>query len=127
MAGIRSKNTRPEMLVRRFLHSRGFRYRLHNRVLPGSPDIALSKYKTAVFVHGCFWHRHHGCKYATNPSTNVDRWQRKFSANIHRDSGNVAALRELGWKVVVVWECELRESRNDRLERLVLEITGASI
>jgi DNA mismatch endonuclease (patch repair protein) len=122
MAGIKSKNTKPEMLVRKFLHSEGFRYRLHSRKLPGSPDIVLPKYKKAIFVHGCFWHRHLNCKYATMPSSNVDRWRAKFQENVDRDIRTRSALEESGWKVIVVWECELRSSLANRLNQLVREI-----
>lgn len=124
MAGIRSKDTKPEKLVRKFLHSEGFRYRLHARKLPGSPDISLPKYKAAIFVHGCFWHRHASCKYATNPSSNVERWASKFRQNVERDARNISALRELGWNVIVVWECELRHAAEERLDRLITEIVS---
>jgi DNA mismatch endonuclease (patch repair protein) len=122
MAGIKSKNTQPEMLVRKFLHGRGFRFRLHTKKLPGSPDLVLPKHKVAIFVHGCFWHRHAACKYATTPSSNVDRWETKFKDNVERDERNSNALDALGWKVIVVWECELRTSSIDRLNRLITEI-----
>jgi DNA mismatch endonuclease (patch repair protein) len=122
MSGIRSKNTQPEMIVRRYLHNRGFRYRLHARNLPGSPDLVLPKYKVAIFVHGCFWHRHGGCRYATTPSSNVERWSLKFEANTERDARNAAMLRSVGWRVIVVWECELRRASAERLARLVDEI-----
>lgn len=115
MAGIRAKNTRPEILVRRFLHSRGFRYRLHVGKLPGTPDIVLSKYKVAIFVHGCFWHRHPGCKYATNPDQNRNRWQEKFSHNVERDKKQIKQLIDEGWRVVVIWECGLKGSTADLL------------
>lgn len=122
MSGIRSKDTRPEMIVRRYLHSRGFRYRLHMRKLPGSPDLVLPKYNVAIFVHGCFWHRHGGCRYATIPSSNVERWRVKFDANTERDARNVSMLHAAGWRVIVVWECELRREPKERLDRLVDEI-----
>lgn len=122
MAGIKSKNTVPEMMVRRFLHAKGFRYRLHARKLPGSPDVVLPKHKVVVLIHGCFWHRHPSCRFSTNPSSNVERWTLKFQGNIERDARNSAALRALGWKVLVVWECELRSAAVKRLDRLVTEI-----
>lgn len=122
MAGIKSKNTLPERLVRSFLHARGFRYRLHARKLPGSPDLVLPKHKTVIFVHGCFWHRHAGCKYATNPSSNIELWVLKFQENAERDSRNMRALQALGWKVIIVWECELRKTATERLGHLVNEI-----
>jgi DNA mismatch endonuclease (patch repair protein) len=126
MAGIRSKNTAPEMSVRKYLHAQGFRYRLHARGLPGSPDLVLPKYRVAIFVHGCFWHRHTACRYATNPASNADRWATKFRANTERDMRNDAALRAAGWRVIVVWECELRGDSPGRLQRLVGEIMEGS-
>lgn len=122
MKGIRSKDTRPEMTVRKYLHARGFRYRLHARDLPGSPDIVLPKYRTAILVHGCFWHRHAGCKYATTPANNAERWQQKFHANTERDVRKESTLRAAGWRVIVVWECELRHGAEKRLQQLVDEI-----
>ena len=124
MAGIRAKDTKPEMIVRRYLHARGFRYRLHKRGLPGSPDLVLPKYKIAIFVHGCFWHRHAGCRYATTPSSNVERWTRKFATNTERDARKLAELENGGWRVIVVWECELRRDAEDRLERLCSDIVS---
>lgn len=125
MAGIRSKDTIPELLVRKYLHSKGFRYRLHCRKLPGSPDVTLNRYKVAVFVHGCFWHRHQACRYATNPRTNSNRWHAKFVSNVERDRKNVVALGHLGWSVIIVWECELRSNAENRLEELVEQIHAA--
>lgn len=123
MKGIRSKDTRPEITVRKYLHAQGFRYRLHSRKLPGSPDLVLPMYRVAIFVHGCFWHRHQGCRYATTPSSNAERWKLKFDANTERDARKEAMLREAGWKVLVVWECELRQAPEEKLEQLVSEIT----
>jgi DNA mismatch endonuclease (patch repair protein) len=123
MAGIRSKDTKPEMTVRRYLHARGFRYRLHARDLPGSPDLVLPKYRVAILVHGCFWHRHAGCRFATTPASNVERWNVKFQANVDRDARKLASLEEAGWRVIVVWECGLRRDPIDRLQQLVQEIT----
>ncbi len=108
MAQIRGKDTSPERMVRSLLHKMGYRFRLHYRTLPGNPDIVLPKYKTAVFVHGCFWHRHKGCKQAYTPKTRAAFWNDKFQKNVARDKKNLRSLRELGWRVVVVWECELR-------------------
>jgi DNA mismatch endonuclease, patch repair protein len=105
MAGIRSAHTRPELVVRKALHQRGFRYRLQARGLPGSPDIVLRRYNAVVFVHGCFWHRHTGCSKAATPTTRAAFWQAKFTANIERDKRNVAALSSLGWRVGIIWEC----------------------
>jgi len=126
MAGIRSKNTKPELTVRRYLHGRGFRYRLHTPGLPGSPDVALPKHRVAIFVHGCFWHRHTGCRYATTPASNSEKWETKFRANIDRDVRTSAALQARGWRIIVVWECELKRNASERLERLVEEITSTA-
>ena len=112
MSAIKSKNTKPEIIVRKFLHSKGYRFRIHRRDLPGSPDIVLPKYKTAIFVHGCFWHRHQGCKYATNPKTRIKFWENKFNQNIKRDKENILSLRNLKWEVLVVWECQLKNLEN---------------
>lgn len=108
MAGIGGKNTKPEMVLRRALHARGFRYRLHVASLPGRPDIVLPKHQAVILVHGCFWHRHPGCRFATTPATRPDFWLEKFRQNIIRDQRNLAALRDQGWRVATVWECDLR-------------------
>ena len=105
MAGIRSRNTKPERVLRTILHAQGFRYRLGTKILNIEPDIVLPKYHTAIFVHGCFWHRHSNCQYATTPKSNSEKWQDKFTANIERDSRSTKALIEAGWRVVVIWEC----------------------
>ena len=122
MARIRSKDTKPEMTVRRYLHGQGFRYRLHVRDLPGSPDLVLPKYRVAILVHGCFWHRHAGCRFATTPASNVERWNVKFRANMDRDARKLESLEKAGWHVIVVWECELRRDPAGRLQRLAQEI-----
>lgn len=106
MASVRSKDTKPEMRVRKLVHGLGFRYRLHGKPLPGSPDLVLPKYKSVIFVHGCYWHRHPGCKEASMPKTNAEFWQRKFEENITRDRRNLDDLNQLGWRSLVVWECE---------------------
>lgn len=110
MSGIRGKNTKPELALRRALHARGFRYRLHSRKVHGRPDLVLPKHRAVVFVHGCFWHRHEGCRYATTPSTRPEFWQSKFDANVARDSAVRAVLLECGWRVATIWECALRRS-----------------
>ena len=125
MSRIRSTNTSIEVLVRKYLFSKGFRYRKNVASLPGKPDIVLPKYKTVVFIHGCFWHRHTGCKYATTPSTNSTYWQEKFHRNVGNDRKHIQELKAQGWKVIIVWECELRNNLiADRLAKLCLEITG---
>lgn len=108
MSGIRGRNTRPEMTVRRFLHARGHRYRLHVRALPGTPDLVFPSLRTVLFVHGCFWHRHPGCRYAYIPQDNRTFWLAKLASNVERDSRQAAELRAAGWQVMVVWECEAR-------------------
>lgn len=119
MAGIRSKNTKPELLLRRALHARGLRYRLHGAKLPGKPDLVFAKHQAVVFVHGCFWHRHSKCPFATTPATRPEFWAAKFSANIERDKRNVAALLENGWRVATVWECALKGGDGSRVADLV--------
>lgn len=113
MAGIRGRNTQPELALRRALHREGFRFRLHERRLPGRPDMVLPRWRTTIFVHGCFWHRHASCRYATTPATRPEFWTAKFAANVKRDGHNAAALRALGWRVATVWECALRSDRID--------------
>jgi DNA mismatch endonuclease (patch repair protein) len=109
MRRVRQAGTRPELVVRRALHAMGFRYRLHRRGLPGRPDIVLASRRVALFVHGCFWHRHPGCSRATTPKTNADYWLAKFAENEARDARVIAALEADGWRVRVVWECETRD------------------
>ena len=108
MSAIKSKNTKPEITLRKLLHSMGYRFRLHRKDLPGSPDIVLPKYKTVIFVHGCFWHRHENCKYATTPKTRKEFWEKKFRENINRDNLNQANLSLKGWKIIIIWECQLK-------------------
>jgi DNA mismatch endonuclease, patch repair protein len=110
MAGIKGKNTVPERVLRQAMHKRGFRFRLHAKQLPGHPDLLFPKYKAAVFVHGCFWHRHRNCRYATTPATRTEFWQTKFASNVARDRASVKALINSGWRVAIVWECSLRNS-----------------
>ena len=118
MASIKSKNTKPEMLVRKFLHGHGFRYRLHDKSLPGKPDIVLPKYKTIILIHGCFWHRHSGCVLAYTPKSNVEVWQKKFADNVKRDIEVLNELTNAGWKVLIVWECRLRKDSSNYLEEI---------
>lgn len=123
MSRIRSKNTKPEELVRKALFAAGFRYRKNDKRYPGRPDIVLPKYKTMVFVNGCFWHGHEGCRYFVWPKSNTEYWQSKINGNIERDISMYARLREKGWKVIVVWECELRNSKDcERISLLINEI-----
>ena len=123
MSRIPSKNTKPEETVRKYLFSQGFRYRKNVSNLPGKPDIVLPKYKTVVFVNGCFWHAHQGCKLFVPPKSNSEFWQHKFMYNIERDERNYQKLCDLGWRVIIVWECEIRHGDASlRLAHLVSEI-----
>ncbi len=111
MSRVRGKDTKPEMLVRKFLFSKGFRYRLHDKKLPGKPDIVLPKYKTVIFIHGCFFHGHENCRYFKVPATRTAWWLDKIEGNKKRDRESEKKLTELGWKVITVWECELKKER----------------
>jgi DNA mismatch endonuclease (patch repair protein) len=118
MSRIRAANTKPELVVRSLLHGMGFRYRLHVRALPGCPDIVLPRWKSAVLVHGCFWHRHQGCHLAYTPKSRKAFWTKKFEGNVNRDKKASTMLRRLGWRVFVVWECELQD--HDHLARRLM-------
>lgn len=119
MASIRSCDTKPELIVRRYLHGLGFRYRLAPRNLPGRPDLVLPKHRAVIFVHGCFWHGHVGCRFATVPATRTDFWMNKIAANRARDHAKEGQLKAAGWHVALVWECALRLDRDQALARLV--------
>ena len=119
MSAIKSKNTKPEIAVRKLLHSMGYRFRLHRKDLPGSPDIVLPKYKTVIFVHGCFWHRHENCKYASTPKTRREFWEKKFRENINRDNLNQANLALKGWKIIIIWECQLKGDKRKLIRDLL--------
>lgn len=122
MAAIRGRDTLPELAVRKILHRLGYRFRLHRRDLPGTPDIVLPKYQAVIFVHGCFWHRHPGCKFTTNPRTRSKFWEHKFRQNIDRDIRSQSAISSMGWQVIVVWECEVKdlEGLSSRLAREIV-------
>lgn len=123
MSRIPSKNTKPEEIVRKYLFGQGFRYKKNVSNLPGKPDIVLPKYKTVVFVNGCFWHAHKGCKWFVPPKSNTEFWGKKFAYNIERDKRNYKKLEDLGWRVIIVWECEIRHSDSQRsLELLKAKI-----
>ena len=125
MSAIKSKNTKPEIEVRKLLHSMGFRFRLHRKDLPGSPDIFLPKFKTVIFVHGCFWHRHENCKYASNPKTRREFWESKFKANVKRDIKNQVKLKSLGWESTIIWGCEIKNKRLliNKLQNIFINIS----
>jgi len=114
MSQIRAKDTKPEIIVRKFLFSKGFRYRLHERSLPGRPDIVLPKYKTAIFIHGCFWHGHKDCPYFVVPKTNTNWWLNKIETNQKNDKKAIFSLKKAGWQVIVLWECALKGERLDK-------------
>jgi DNA mismatch endonuclease (patch repair protein) len=120
MSRIRSSNTQPELAVRRFLHAMGFRFRLHRRDLPGQPDLVLPRHRLVIFVHGCFWHQHPGCRLASSPKSRQDYWGPKLSSTVERDRRNAGHLRDIGWRVETIWECDTREA--ERLAARVAEI-----
>lgn len=123
MSHIRSKDTKPEVLVRRFLFASGFRFRLHRKDLPGKPDIVLPKYKTVIFINGCFWHGHRNCKYATIPETNREFWLAKISGNMERDKATYSELLHQGWKVIEIWQCQLKPKEKDQtLQNLIMAL-----
>lgn len=122
MSRIRGKNTKPEILLRKLLHASGYRFRLHTPNLPGKPDIVLKKYKTAIFVHGCFWHRHPCCPEATMPKSRVEFWQAKFKATVERDARKVSELEQSGWRVIVVWECALKKSPDMVIKNVISQL-----
>lgn len=123
MSGIKGKNTKPELLIRSALHAQGFRFRIQRKDLPGKPDIVLPKYKTIIFVHGCFWHRHPGCKYAYTPKSNVEFWTNKLEGNVTRDRLTEQTLEEMGWRVLIVWECEIKTllENTSRLREMITQ------
>lgn len=122
MAAIKGRDTKPEIIVRRGLHTRGLRFRLHRKDLPGCPDLVFPRKRVALFVHGCFWHAHRNCRYFKLPETNTNRWRLKLEANRLRDAANEEALRRAGWTVIVIWECELRGKAQVQVAHLLDEI-----
>lgn len=123
MSRIRSKDTKPELLVRKFLHKNGFRYRLHVKDMPGKPDIVLPKYKTVIFIHGCFWHGHEGCKYATIPKTRTEWWSNKIGLNARNDIASIEVLKKAGWNYIIIWGCELKNATLlNTLELIILKL-----
>jgi len=121
MSQIKGKDTKPEMIVRKFLHSNGFRYRLHVKDLPGKPDLVLPKYNSVIFVHGCFWHAHEGCKYFKIPKTRTEWWKEKLYGNKERDEKHIQELEVMGWNVIVVWECELKSKNRSLISKKILK------
>jgi len=126
MSSIRGRDTKPELVVRKYLHASGFRFRLHDKRLPDSPDIILLKYRVCIFVHGCFWHRHECCRYSTMPSTRTKFWKNKFEENFLRDNHASYQLLSLGWLVIVIWECVLKKIKNDTLVWLPRTVISGS-
>lgn len=126
MAAIKNRDTKPEEIVRKYLFSQGFRYRKNDPALPGKPDIVLPKYKTVVFVNGCFWHMHTKCEYFVWPKQNADFWRNKICGNAERDKRNRTLLEAAGWKVIIIWECELKQQRKETLDRLYQAIRGGT-
>lgn len=124
MSRIRGRDTGPELKLRSLLHRAGFRFRLHDKKLPGRPDIVLRKYRTAIFVHGCYWHRHPGCAKATTPGTRTDYWTAKFEGTVSRDREAISRLEASGWSALVVWECDLEREPTKTLQRLARELRG---
>lgn len=124
MSRIKGKNTKPEMLVRKFLHANGFRYRLHVKDLPGKPDIVLPKYKTVIFIQGCFWHGHDQCKFYSVPKTNTEFWVKKINDNKLKDQANLQIIREQGWKVIEIWGCQLKSSLHDDTLNILQKALG---
>jgi len=125
MSRIRSKHTKPELLVRKFLHANGYRYTLHNKTLPGRPDIVLRKHKTVVLIHGCFWHGHAGCKYYVVPKTRTDWWLNKITTNKVNDAKAVKSLKKEGWKIITIWECDLKPGKSEKtLASLLKKLEG---
>ncbi len=127
MSRIKGKNTKPEELVRKYLFSHGFRFRKNDKRYPGKPDIVLPKYKTVIFVNGCFWHKHEGCKYFVWPKNNAEFWKEKIEQNAARDKRNYDMLQQSGWRVVIIWECELRpDCREATLSSLISKLLGVN-
>lgn len=126
MSRIRGKDTKPEMMLRSLMHREGFRFRLHDKNLPGKPDLVLPKHKTAIFVNGCYWHRHEGCPKATTPKTNAEIWEKKFKETITRDARKAAELTQRGWRVITIWECDLLANASNVMKDIHHQLVGGS-
>jgi len=125
MSRIRGKDTKPEIIVRKYLHSKGLRFRLHDKSLPGRPDIVLKKYNTVIFIHGCFWHGHKNCKYFVIPKTRTEWWLEKINRNIANDNANYSKLKESGWNIITIWECELKpKTKEITLKNLITKLSN---
>lgn len=121
MSQIKSKDTKPEMFVRKFIHANGFRFRIHDKKLPGKPDIVLKKYKAIIFIHGCFWHGHEGCKYFVIPKTRTKWWLDKIARNKTKDNENDSILQENGWRIITIWECELKKNNRQKTLKILIQ------
>ena len=122
MQQIKGKHTKPEMVVRKFLHAHGYRYRLHDKKLPGKPDIVFRKYNTLIFIHGCFWHGHSNCKYYKVPKTNTEWWLNKINGNIANDKKAMNALKKEGWKIITIWECQVKPAKVENTLNALLKV-----
>jgi DNA mismatch endonuclease (patch repair protein) len=122
MSRVKSKNTKPELLVRSFLHARGFRFKLHDKALPGSPDLVLPRYKTVIFIHGCFWHGHKGCKYFSVPQTRTEWWLNKIHTNVNNDTKAVKSLKKAGWRIITIWGCQLKPVKVEKTLQKLLRV-----
>lgn len=126
MSRIKGKDTKPELLVRKYLHAQGYRYKLHDKTLPGKPDLVLPKHKTVIFIHGCFWHGHNNCKYFTIPKTRTEWWTEKINKNKANDEKAIKELKRNGWKIITVWECKLKPAKsNQTLNKIKAKLTGS--
>lgn len=126
MSRIKGKNTKPEMLVRKFLFGNGLRYKLHDKTLAGKPDLVFPKHRTVIFIHGCYWHGHEGCRYFVVPKTRTEWWLNKINGNKTKDAQNITALEEAGWKIIVVWECELKTVKREETLKQLLQAINKS-
>ena len=126
MSRIRGKDTKIEVKVRKYLFSKGYRYRKNVATLPGKPDIVLPKYKTVIFIHGCYWHRHPGCKYSYSPKTNIEFWEKKFSENVVNDEKNRVKLESSGWTVITLWECDIKKRFESTMDELLMQLHSVS-
>ena len=121
MRRIKPEGTKPEIFIRKLIHSMGYRYRLHRKDLPGKPDMVFPKYRKVIFVNGCFWHRHEGCQRATLPTTNFDFWEKKLSGNVNRDKANYSKLKDMGWRYLIIWQCEIKKTKLEALIKNIKE------